>query len=48
MKYGLLREEVSNRTSRTLVDMFAESNVDAVVMETLHRSLNTLLSKKEL
>lgn len=31
-----------------LADMFAESNVDVVVMETLHRGFNTLLSKKEL
>lgn len=27
-----------------LAEMFAESNVDAVVMETLHRGFNTLLS----
>ncbi|KAF3021373.1 hypothetical protein E8E15_009211 [Penicillium rubens] len=31
-----------------LADMFAESNVDVVVMESLHRAFNTLLSKKGL
>lgn len=31
-----------------LADMFAENNMDIVVMETLHRGFNTLLSKKEL
>ncbi|OQD68803.1 hypothetical protein PENDEC_c030G04885 [Penicillium decumbens] len=31
-----------------LADMFAESNMDVVVMETLHTGFNTLLSKKGL
>ncbi|KAJ6045068.1 uncharacterized protein N7446_003270 [Penicillium canescens] len=31
-----------------LADMFTESNMDIVLMETLHRGFNTLLSKKKL
>lgn len=31
-----------------LVDMFAESNMDDMVMETLHRNFNILLSKEGL
>lgn len=34
--------------STDLADMFAESNMDAVVMETLYTGFDTLLSKKGL
>ena len=48
MKYGLLRGGGEQPDFTDLADMFAESNMDVVVMETLCSGFNTLLSKEEL